>query len=338
MSFLSITAADTPEAAGAIDAKWRRRTRLFQQVIVTLFALLDRWRKEASTCEKSLDLADHQIRQTMEESEAAVLSIARGFGDIVSKTQKQTAIAKRLLTLDEHILDKKQTTQAGSYDSLLLRFSENMAEFSTDIQKIVENQKTIADHTNKLNDVVDELSDLATKVSRIALDGSIAMTSQVQSAQAFIEMTDRIRGISERANELTRRTRLGLDGIRDEIRTSRKQTVVAAEKVASAIQLVSGEIKTLNAKSATRIAEVDAAITQINEIGDHVAKDIGNIVIAIQFQDINNQRLANLRQSTLGGVRESLNRLEAESQKLARRDTVQAVRSYSESGVLSAAR
>ena len=64
-----------------------------------------------------------------------------------------------------------------------------------------------------------------------------------------------------------------------------------------------------------------------------IQKDINQIIIAMQFQDITRQKLERVHKPTLGAAAESLSLLSHETQALMRRDLYKAVRAYSESAL-----
>jgi hypothetical protein len=64
-----------------------------------------------------------------------------------------------------------------------------------------------------------------------------------------------------------------------------------------------------------------------------IQKDINQIIIAMQFQDITRQKLERLHKPTLGAATAALSLLSHETQALLQRDLYRAVRAYSESAL-----
>src|SRR6185503_18291065 len=116
-----------------------------------------------------------------------------------------------------------------AYDSQLVNVTEHMKGFSTAADEMASHQKRVSEHAQVMEKTIDGLRNMASQISRIALDSSVAMTSQTLSPRDFVEMTDRIRAISAEAHELTRKTRAGLDAIGDEVRQGNKRTTQVAE-------------------------------------------------------------------------------------------------------------
>ena len=116
-----------------------------------------------------------------------------------------------------------------AYDSQLVNVTSHMSSFSAAADEMASHQKRVSEHARVMEETIDGLRTMASQISRIALDGSVAMTSQTLNPRDFVEMTDRIRAISAQAHELTRKTRHGLDSIGDEVRAGNKRTTQVAE-------------------------------------------------------------------------------------------------------------
>jgi methyl-accepting chemotaxis protein len=146
-------------------------------------------------------------------------------------------------------------------------------------------------------------------------------------------MTDRIRAISAEAHELTRKTRTGLDAIGDEVRQGNKRTNQVADAARRAVEVAQSEIGTLNAATIEQTRQIELALQRINDLSVEIQKDINQIIVAMQFQDITRQKLERLHKPALAASVESLSMLSHETRALLQRDLYRAVRAYAESAV-----
>jgi methyl-accepting chemotaxis protein len=208
-----------------------------------------------------------------------------------------------------------------------------MTSFSTAADEMASHQKRVSEHAKVMEETIDGLRNMASQISRIALDGSVAMTSQTLNPRDFVEMTDRIRGISAQAHELTRKTRHGLDAIGDEVRAGNKRTTQVAEAARRAVDVARTEIATLNAATIEQTRQMEGTIKRINDLSVEIRKDINQIIVAMQFQDITRQKLERLHKPTLGAAAESLSLLSHETHALLQRDLYRAVKAYSQSAM-----
>ena len=330
-----VTAEDDLQAVSAGDdpAKWRKRTRLFQQVVVGLDTMLERWDVASQVNRQKLDAVSESVEDVIKTTEDAVMEMSSGFRVIVSKANEQTEAAMSLLKGEggTGILSLPEFIKA--YESQLVNVTSHMTRFSEAAEEIAALQKRVQQHANVMEGTIDELRNMSSQIARIALDSSVKMTSGSLKPQDFVEMTDRIRAISSDAHDLTRKTRAGLDAIGDEVRQGNKRTSQVADAARRAVELASGEIGTLNAATIEQTRQIEITLQRINELSVDIQKDINRIVMAMQFQDITRQKLEQLHKPTLAASAESLSLLSHETRALLQRDLYRAVRAYSESAI-----
>jgi hypothetical protein len=324
------------EVAGADDGpflKWRKRTRLFQQVVVGLDTMLDRWDAASQANRRKLEAVGESVEEVIRLTEDAVAEISRNFRIVVAKAHEQTEAATALLTGNGKgtgVLSLPDFIKA--YDAQLLNVTSHMTSFSQAADDMANHQKRVTEHAKVMEETIDGLRNMASQISRIALDGSVAMTSQTLNPRDFVEMTDRIRGISAEAHELTRKTRQGLDGIGEEVRQGNKRTTQVAEAARRAVETARSEITTLNAATIEQTRQIEHTLKRINDLSVEIQTDINHIIVAMQFQDITRQKLER-HKPTLGAAAESLSLLSHETQALLQRDLYRAVRAYSQSAI-----
>jgi methyl-accepting chemotaxis protein len=312
--------------------KWRKRTRLFQQVVVGLDTMLERWDTASVANRKKLHMVSDSVEEVIKLTESAVTEISRNFRVVVAKAHEQTEAAMALLQGDgakSGVLSLPDFIKA--YDTQLVNVTEHMKGFSTAADEMASHQKRVTEHAQVMEGTIDGLRNMASQISRIALDSSVAMTSQTLSPRDFVAMTDRIRAISGEAHELTRKTRQGLDAIGDEVRTGNKRTTQVAEAARRAVEVARKEIDTLNEATIEQTSQIEKALKRINDLSVEIQKDINQIIVAMQFQDITRQKLERLHKPTLDAAADSLSLLSHETRALLQRDLYRAVRAYSES-------
>ena len=77
--------------------KWRKRTRLFQQVVVGLDTMLERWDVASQVNQKKLEAVSESVEDVIRLTEEAVNEISNGFRVVVGKANEQTEAAMSLL-------------------------------------------------------------------------------------------------------------------------------------------------------------------------------------------------------------------------------------------------
>jgi hypothetical protein len=327
-----INAEDEPTGPGDEPfLKWRKRTRLFQQVVVGLDTMLERWDTASKANRRKLEQMTESVEEVIRLTEDAVAEISKSFRVVVAKAHEQTEAATALLSQDgkgRGVLSLPEFIKA--YDSQLVNVTSHMTSFSQAADEMANHQKRVSEHARVMEETIDGLRNMASQISRIALDSSVAMTSQTLNPRDFVEMTDRIRAISAEAHELTRKTRQGLDGIGEEVRQGNKRTTQVAEAARRAVETARSEIDSLNDATIEQTRQIEGTLKRINDLSVDIQKDINQIIVAMQFQDITRQKLER-HKPTLGATAESLSLLSHETQALLQRDLYRAVRAYSQS-------
>lgn len=314
--------------------KWRKRTRLFQQVVVGLDTQLERWDGAAEAQRRRLESLGGQVQEVVRLTEAAVGEIGKRFREVVAKAHQQTEAATSILRADEAGPERLTLPDfIRAYDAQLVNVTTHMTGFSEAAEEMASHQKRVTEHAQVMEQTIDGLRNMASQISRIALDGSVAMTSQTLNPRDFVEMTDRIRAISAEAHELTRRTRQGLDAIGDEVRQGNKRTTQVAQDARRAVELARTEISTLNAATIAQTGQIEAALKRINDLSGDIRRDIDQIIVAMQFQDITRQMLEREHRPALVAVSEALAQLSHETGALRGRDLYRAVRAYAQSAL-----
>ena len=328
---------DEDVPAGASDEpflKWRKRTRLFQQVVVGLDTMLERWDTTSAVNRRKLEMVTESVDDVIRLTESAVTDISKNFRVVIAKAHEQTDAAMSLLKSDEKgsgVLSLPDFIQA--YDTQLVNVTSHMTGFSTAADEMAHHQKRVSEHAKVMEETIDGLRDMASQISRIALDSSVAMTSGTLNPRDFVEMTDRIRAISAQAHDLTRKTRQGLDAIGDEVRQGNKRTTQVAEAARRAVEVARQEITTLNGATIEQTKQIEITLKRINDLSVDIQKDIDHIIVAMQFQDITRQKLERVHKPALSAAADSLSLLSHETQALLQRDLYRAVRAYAQSAL-----
>lgn len=325
--------------------KYRKRIRLFQYVVIGVNTLLRRWTAESADAVGKLRASDAVIDEVVKETATAVVQIGGGFRTILDKTHRQTTLATGLLkshdrapTSDANAGDNAATPREAPglqdfvklYEHQLQRVAAELERYSVLAEEMVAHQKQVRIDAAAMDDTLDELHNMSARIARISLDASIAATNQEFDSKTFIEMTDRVRAISEQSHDLTRRARKGLESIREEVMLATKHTMSAAISARGAANIAALEIQKLNGGMLEMGNEIESTTHDINVLGGEIQREIHQLIVAMQFQDRIQQKLDKLRANHLNAVIQTLDSLGHETSALTRRELYQQVLDYSE--------
>ena len=319
--------------------KYQKRTKLFQTFMIGANTMLRRWSTLSHSSADELNQVDLAVEDVIKETETAVVKISDSFRTIMKKTRRQTELATGLL---------RHQAQPGAggveaslglqdfirmYEARLQTVTLQLERYSTLAEEMVTHQKRVREEAGAMDEVLDELRTMSARISKISLDASVAATNKDFDQTTFIAMTDRVRAISEQSHDLTRRARCGLDSIRTEVGTATKGIAKAAELSRASADNAAIEIEKLNVGMLDKEREIGTILRDINLLGGEIQFDIHQIIVAMQFQDLTQQKLEKVRAANLSTVRNSLAGMSHETRALMQRDLYRAIVSYSESSI-----
>jgi len=89
------------------------------------------------------------------------------------------------------------------------------------------------------------------------------------------------------------------------------------------------DVAQLNVTMIDKTREVEDSLSRINGLGEAIQQDVNNAIIAMQFQDITQQQLENMRGNILAEVMRNLDTLSVETQEMMAKDIFLAIKADS---------
>ena len=201
-----------------------------------------------------------------------------------------------------------------------------MIGFSAVSDELLLHQKKVREHSIVIDELLDELRSMALRIGRLALDSSVAAGESGRQRGHLIELTDSIRQISDEAHGLTRTVRKTLETIGDELAIVYKVINNAARTAKESALRAKADMAQLNLTMIDKTREVEDSLAKINGLGEAIQQDVNNAIIAMQFQDITQQKLENMRGNILVEVMRNLDSLSVETQEMMTRDIFLAIK------------
>lgn len=302
------------------DAEQRDR---MHQTIFSLHMHVSRWSDASEHSQGDLRLVQREVAQVIGQIASAVTSIGNSFSAIMRKTATQMDRAVRLLKSEEEPQDGDKAGKwislpdyIRAYESQLNSVTERMMQVSSASRLFDEHQHKMREHTVLVDELLDELRAMAKQTGKLALESSMIASGGNTNHQDVVTLTDTIRSISEQTHELTRRIRRSLDSIREQISESHKAMRAASAIAERAATQAKVEVAQLNVTMMDKTHDVKDALEHISKLGTEIQAEISSIIIAMQFQDITQQKLERVHQPVLGRVIGDLRSIADESIKM----------------------
>jgi hypothetical protein len=279
--------------------------------------------------------ARERVTEVISETERAVLALTLSFRGITSKTRQQMEAAMSLLRRNA----EQANVSPGSwlslpdyihaYETQLHEVVEGMIGFSAVSDELLQHQKRVREHSMLIDELLDELRSLALRIGRLALDSSVAAGESGRHRDHLIELTDSIREASDQTHGLTRTVRKTLETIGDELASIYKVINGAARTAKESALRAKADVAQLNVTMIDKTREVEESLSRINGLGEAIQQDVNNAIIAMQFQDITQQQLENMRGNILAEVMRNLDTLSVETQEMMAKDIFLAIKADS---------
>jgi ABC-type transporter Mla subunit MlaD len=217
-----------------------------------------------------------------------------------------------------------------AYETQLQEVIDSMIKFSSASDEMLTHQGKIREQSIIIDELLDELRSMAIRIGRLALDSSVAAGESGRNRETLVKLTDSIRETSDGARDMTRSVRESLEKIRDELGVTYKIVNKAADIAKESARRAKADVSQLNVTMIEKTKEVEVSLGKINSLGQDIQQDVNNAIIAMQFQDITQQKLEHMRGSVLTDVMRGLDLLSDETQEAMKKDLFLAIRAESE--------
>jgi len=297
---------------------------------------LNKWGGTSRTSSSKTADAREGVGEVISQTEQAVLALTMSFRGITTKTRQQMETAMSLLRRNASELTVSEGAWVSlpdyirAYETQLKEVTDSMIKFSTASDEMLTHQSKIREQSVLIDELLDELRSMSIHIGRLALDSSVAAGESGRNREMLVRLTDSIRQTSDQAHGLTRTVRQSLEKIRDELVVTYKIIDKAGSMAKVSAQRAKADVSQLNVTMMEKTKEIEASLGKINSLGLDIQQDVNNAIVAMQFQDITQQKLEYMRGSILSDVMQNLDLLSVETQEMMKKDLFLAIRAEAE--------
>ncbi len=293
---------------------------------------LNKWGGTSKTSSSKTADAREGMGEVISQTEQAVLALTMSFRGITTKTRQQMETAMSLLRRNASELTVSEGAWLSlpdyirAYETQLKEVTDSMIKFSTASDEMLTHQSKIREQSVLIDELLDELRSMSIHIGRLALDSSVAAGESGRNREMLVKLTDSIRATSDQAHGLTRTVRQSLEKIRDELVVTYKIIDKAGSIAKVSAQRAKADVSQLNVTMMEKTKEIEASLGKINSLGLDIQQDVNNAIVAMQFQDITQQKLEYMRGNILSDVMQNLDLLSVETQEMMKKDLFLAIR------------
>lgn len=238
---------------------------------------------------KLIPVFTKQLRDVIDQTENAALSMGESFMGISERANTLAGTAGdafRMFAAEgggESMTEVSRRTMIGVIES--------MNSIVPTLREALEQMETIIQQTRGIGQIVTEIEGIADQTNMLALNAAIEAARAGEHGRGFAIVADEVRKLSDRSNSAASQIRKNTIAVeRDVTRIHANFHAVcdaSAEKSKTAEDEVSQALRNIDDTVRTAGERMNALSTDTETI----AREIGNIVVSMQFQDITRQRI-----------------------------------------------
>jgi methyl-accepting chemotaxis protein len=275
--------------------------------------LLSRWSTHADRSRSHIEEVTSHVDDVIEYSESAVVEIGKRFVSVTRKTRKQVEHALGML---EHTHADGKRRDSRPLPELVTAYEELAAKVSGSLQKVAESaealekrHETVRKDFEHIDKMLDQLGAHDSQIGVLALNTSV-------KGQDVVSVSDQIRTLSLESKALTRDIRRTLEQVRGHSTSTHTAVRTSVLQAREASAYASAESQKLSREMLYNSQEVAETLSQIGAIGNEIQRDINEIIVALQFQDITQQKLQRLKDPMLSDLMTALRAIFDETRSL----------------------
>lgn len=238
---------------------------------------------------KLIPVFTKQLRDVIDQTENAALSMGESFMGISERANALAGTAGEAFRMfaaeggGESMTEVSRRTMIGVIES--------MNSIVPTLREALEQMETIIQQTRGIGQIVTEIEGIADQTNMLALNAAIEAARAGEHGRGFAIVADEVRKLSDRSNSAASQIRKNTIAVeRDVTRihanfhavcdASAEKSKTAEDEVSQALQNIDDTVRTAGERMNALSTDTEA-----------IAREIGNIVVSMQFQDITRQRI-----------------------------------------------
>ena len=233
----------------------------------------------------------NQLREVTQETESAALDIGDRFMNIVERARKNTADASVVLEKFTGAENKEGGNAIELSKKALSDVIQSLQESIVFASQTMNEIKVMSEDTMHINKVVDEIEFIAGQTNLLALNAAIEAARAGEHGRGFAIVADEVRKLSDRSNTAAEEIRKLISKIETDTREIYKNSEASVARSYTVSEESATIVEDAMQKIDGIVEEVKTQLDILTQETQSLAKDIGNIVVSMQFQDITRQRI-----------------------------------------------
>ncbi|MRR58205.1 MAG: hypothetical protein EG824_08355 [Deltaproteobacteria bacterium] len=254
----------------------------------------------------------NQLQSVITDTETAAMEIGDRFMEIVSRARGQASRAANALGEFAGNNGEDGKTLIEMSMKAFSAVMDNLRSVSDIARQTLLNIEKIRESMENIREVVSEIEYIADQTNLLALNASIEAARAGDHGRGFAVVAEEVRRLSSRstlaADRIGKLSRHVENEISEICRETENYSSRSEQRSLESERIMSDTLGRLDQVMAKTKSELDGISAETGEL----AKDIGSIIVSMQFQDITRQRIEHVIEP-LQGIRDEWEKTAAHS-------------------------
>jgi len=274
---------------------WKRRMALLladhQTHIIREKEGAQAWFELGGCVTKLIPVFVNQLKSVIQETETAAAGLIERFQGIAARARAQAAEAAVLVTKDrEH--------EGVSVDAILSETKKTMDMFVgqvTSTAAVTIRAVNVMDEavgtTSRISEVVEEVEFIADQTRLLALNAAIEAARAGEHGRGFAVVADEVTKLANRSGQAALQIRTLATDVKNTTESAMSELQGLASIDLSETLHAQKHVLEMTEEMAAKNEALARNVSQTNTKAEELGKDIGQIVMSMQFQDITRQKI-----------------------------------------------
>lgn len=259
-----------------------------------LTACCQAWTELAGCASPLLPVLVEQLKAVVTQTEAAVLELCGRFQRISQRAQEQAGQAAHLVSGSRRDEDGNQIAVETVLQEIVLtlnRFVQDVRKTAQVTTGVVAVMEEVDGNTKAIAGILEEVEFIADQTRLLALNAAIEAARAGEHGRGFSVVAEEVAKLANRSGSAATNVRTLIGAVRDSTGRAMKELTALAtvdvRETLAAKERVEQRARTM----VQRNTELQSRVEQANSQAEELVRDISQIVMSMQFQDMTRQKI-----------------------------------------------